>query len=85
MWKLRKTLPLAPLHDGYVYKHDISLPMEHFYTLSGLVRERLKGLAARVITFGHMADGDSHFNVSAKQYSPEITAKYAFAKLHNFS
>uniref|UniRef100_A0A915C694 D-2-hydroxyglutarate dehydrogenase, mitochondrial n=1 Tax=Parascaris univalens TaxID=6257 RepID=A0A915C694_PARUN len=75
MWKLRKTLPLAPLHDGYVYKHDISLPMEHFYALSGLVRERLKGLAARVITFGHMADGDSHFNVSAKQYSPEITAR----------
>ncbi|VDK45564.1 unnamed protein product [Anisakis simplex] len=75
MWKLRKTLPLAPLHDGYVYKHDISLPMDHFYTLSELIRERLKGFATRVLTFGHMADGDNHFNVSAKQYSPEIASK----------
>lgn len=75
MWKLRKTIPIAPLHDGFVYKHDISLPMEHFYALSNIVRERLGSLATRVLTFGHMADGDSHINVSAKEYSPEITAK----------
>lgn len=75
MWKLRKTIPIAPLHDGFVYKHDISLPMEHFYTLSQVVRDRLGPLAKRVLTFGHMADGDSHINVSAKQYSPEITSR----------
>ncbi|VDK31280.1 unnamed protein product [Gongylonema pulchrum] len=37
MWKLRKTIPLAPILDGYVYKHDIALPMEHFFTLPDVV------------------------------------------------
>lgn len=37
MWKLRKTLPVAPMVDGYVYKHDISLPMEHFFSVADVV------------------------------------------------
>lgn len=67
--------PTSPIKDGYVYKHDISLPDEHFYTLSQVMRERLGSLPKRVITYGHMADGDSHINVSASKQSKEIEEK----------
>uniref|UniRef100_A0A0N5AT80 D-2-hydroxyglutarate dehydrogenase, mitochondrial n=1 Tax=Syphacia muris TaxID=451379 RepID=A0A0N5AT80_9BILA len=72
IWKLRRLTPTAPMKDGYVYKHDISLPNEHFHTLSEIMKERLGELPKRVITYGHMADGDSHINVSATHYSQEI-------------
>lgn len=75
IWKLRRMTPIAPIKDGYVYKHDISLPDEHFYTLSQIIRERLGSLPKRVITYGHMADGDSHINVSAAHHLPEIEKK----------
>lgn len=74
MWKVRKTLPVAPLLDGYVYKHDIALPMEHFFALSDTVKKRVGNLAKRICVFGHMADGDSHINVSAEKYSADLTA-----------
>ena len=34
MWQLRESAPLAVARDGWVYKHDVSLPLEHFYALS---------------------------------------------------
>ena len=34
MWQLRESAPLATAKDGWVYKHDVSLPLEHFYTIS---------------------------------------------------
>lgn len=31
IWPLRERIAEALLHDGYCYKYDISLPLDHFY------------------------------------------------------
>ncbi|KAK0394787.1 hypothetical protein QR680_000933 [Steinernema hermaphroditum] len=72
MWKLRETAPLAITKDGYVYKFDVSLPLEHFYELTEVVRERCGNKVHRVVTYGHMGDGNSHLNITAKQASEEV-------------
>ncbi|VDM96942.1 unnamed protein product [Thelazia callipaeda] len=74
MWKLRKTIPIATMQDSYVYKCDISLPMEHFFVLSDVIRQRIKDLAQRICIFGHFAESDLHLNVVCDTYSPEVTA-----------
>ncbi|KAI6221377.1 FAD-binding PCMH-type domain-containing protein [Aphelenchoides fujianensis] len=80
LWKLRENASLALNFDGYVYKHDLSLPLDHFYELTEVVRERLKGSRAkRVVTFGHVGDGNTHLNVTADKFDEEI-----FERLYPF-
>uniref|UniRef100_A0A915CNK7 D-2-hydroxyglutarate dehydrogenase, mitochondrial n=1 Tax=Ditylenchus dipsaci TaxID=166011 RepID=A0A915CNK7_9BILA len=52
LWKLRENASVALNKDGYVYKHDFSLPLTHFYTLAEVVRQRLGDKATRVVAFG---------------------------------
>ena len=33
LWQVRETLAEALKHDGYVYKYDVSLPIQHLYAL----------------------------------------------------
>uniref|UniRef100_F1L4I4 D-2-hydroxyglutarate dehydrogenase, mitochondrial n=1 Tax=Ascaris suum TaxID=6253 RepID=F1L4I4_ASCSU len=75
MWKLRNILPIAAMPDGFLCEHDIALPLEYFYEIAEILRERLGSMATRVISFGHMAEGDNHINISAKKYSNEFMAK----------
>uniref|UniRef100_A0A1I8ARF6 D-2-hydroxyglutarate dehydrogenase, mitochondrial n=1 Tax=Steinernema glaseri TaxID=37863 RepID=A0A1I8ARF6_9BILA len=72
MWKLRETAPLAITKDGYVYKFDVSLPLDHFYELTDAVRERCGDKVCRVVTYGHMGDGNSHLNITTKEPSEEV-------------
>lgn len=75
MWALRENATLALMNDGYIYKHDVSLPLEHFYRLTEAVRSRVGSLAKRVITYGHVGDGNSHLNLTTDQFSPELYAR----------
>jgi len=75
MWKLREMAPLAVTKDGYVYKHDVSLPLTHFYGLSEAVKQRVGQLARRVVTYGHLGDGNSHLNVTSNGPSEELYNK----------
>ncbi|TMS34445.1 hypothetical protein L596_002037 [Steinernema carpocapsae] len=72
MWKLRETAPLSITKDGYVYKFDVSLPLNHFYELSDAVKERCGDKVHRVVTYGHMGDGNSHLNITTKEPSFEV-------------
>lgn len=56
-WKLRESAPSALTHIGYVYKYDISIPLDQFYTIVELMRERLKGTKAITVAYGHVGDG----------------------------
>uniref|UniRef100_A0A914UKG8 D-2-hydroxyglutarate dehydrogenase, mitochondrial n=1 Tax=Plectus sambesii TaxID=2011161 RepID=A0A914UKG8_9BILA len=71
-WALRENATLALMDDGYVFKHDISLPLKHYYRLTEAVRERVGSLAKRVITYGHVGDGNTHLNVTASEFSQEL-------------
>ncbi|UJW83081.1 FAD-binding oxidoreductase [Hydrogenophaga sp. SL48] len=67
LWALREHISEAQGLDGPHIKHDISLPASHVATFVGdaeaLVARAAPG--ARVAWFGHLGDGNLHFNVLA--------------------
>jgi FAD/FMN-containing dehydrogenase len=66
LWKLRESMPAAQKPEGASIKHDISVPVaaipEFIERATRAVEEEVPG--ARVVCFGHMGDGNLHFNVS---------------------
>jgi FAD/FMN-containing dehydrogenase len=67
LWMLRENVTHAQQMDGGNIKHDISLPISR---IAAFVDEMLPRLAqafpgARPIVYGHLGDGNLHFNVSA--------------------
>ena len=69
MWKLREEIPTAQSRHGESLKHDISVPIT---ALPALI-ERGTRLAldlvpeGEVISYGHLGDGNLHFNVSQRR------------------
>jgi FAD/FMN-containing dehydrogenase len=66
-WHLREAIPLAQAQAGLNIKHDISLPVS---AIPGFVAEMDALLTAylpgiEVIDFGHLGDGNLHYNVQA--------------------
>jgi FAD/FMN-containing dehydrogenase len=65
LWKLRESLSEAEARDGIAAKHDISVPvaiMPRFMAeATAAVTARFPG--TRPIAFGHLGDGNVHFNV----------------------
>jgi FAD/FMN-containing dehydrogenase len=66
LWHLREHIPLAQAADGKNIKHDISLPVS---TIPGfiahtepLLQQAFPG--CRLVCFGHLGDGNLHFNVA---------------------
>lgn len=68
MWKLRESVPEAQRHHGASLKHDISVPVSSVPKLieagSALVRKMVP--EGDVIAYGHLGDGNLHFNVSQR-------------------
>ena len=66
-WRLRDSIAEAEKKDGPAAKHDISVPVEamgRFLVEAGIaVEARFPG--TQVIGFGHLGDGNIHFNVRA--------------------
>ncbi|WP_454732913.1 MULTISPECIES: FAD-binding oxidoreductase [Cupriavidus] len=64
-WHLRESITLALAEHGKCVKHDISVPTSR---IAGFVEEtgtrlRERHPGARCITFGHLGDGNLHYNV----------------------
>jgi D-lactate dehydrogenase (cytochrome) len=68
MWKLRESVPEAQRHHGASLKHDISVPVSAVPKLiedgSALVRRLVP--EGDVVGYGHLGDGNLHFNVSQR-------------------
>jgi FAD/FMN-containing dehydrogenase len=66
LWRLRETLPEAQKPEGGSIKHDISVPIEcvpaFLDEADELLRHHVPG--ARPVPFGHMGDGNIHYNIS---------------------
>jgi FAD/FMN-containing dehydrogenase len=64
LWALRETIPLANRKVGAVSSHDISLPLS---AIPGFIAEAPRAIATlgtfRVNCFGHLGDGNLHWNV----------------------
>ncbi|MDG2204796.1 MAG: FAD-binding oxidoreductase [Alphaproteobacteria bacterium] len=65
LWNVREGLPEAQSMEAMVIKHDVSVPISRIpeYVAKGgaLVEETIPG--ARLLPFGHMGDGNLHFNM----------------------
>ncbi|PQO24214.1 hydroxyacid dehydrogenase [Rhodobacteraceae bacterium WD3A24] len=63
-WHLRETIPEANRRIGAVSNHDISLPLGKVAEFIATAPRRLARIGAfRINCFGHLGDGNLHYNV----------------------
>lgn len=66
LWRLREGLVEAQKHEGASIKHDVSVPVSEVPAFlaeaTNIVMELMEG--ARPVPFGHLGDGNIHFNIS---------------------
>jgi FAD/FMN-containing dehydrogenase len=65
-WRLRELMSEVQHHEGGSIKHDVSVPVSD---IPAFLERAEAGVAAfmpgaRVVAFGHLGDGNIHFNVS---------------------
>jgi len=65
-WKLREFVSEAQAHEGPNIKHDVSIPISRIAEFIGATdAELLRAYPGiRMVTFGHLGDGNLHYNVS---------------------
>jgi len=65
LWKIREDIPEANKKIGAISSHDISLPIENMESFinKSLIEIKKINRFLRVNCFGHMGDGNLHFNV----------------------
>lgn len=65
-WKLRKNIAEAQKAEGISIKHDVSVPVsrvaDFIAEASAALRAAYQGI--RIVAFGHMGDGNIHYNIS---------------------
>ncbi len=65
MWALREAIPMAEKAEGHMVKHDIGVPSSLIPGFVPRVQQQLQQTwpGVRIVCFGHMGDGNLHFNV----------------------
>jgi FAD/FMN-containing dehydrogenase len=69
LWHIRESIPLAQAQEGLNIKHDISIAVS---SIPEFVRQTDAALeqafpGARLVNYGHLGDGNLHYNVQAPQ------------------
>jgi D-lactate dehydrogenase (cytochrome) len=69
LWKLREFISEAQAHEGPNIKHDISIPISRIAQfIAATDAELLRAYPGiRMVTFGHLGDGNLHYNVSPSE------------------
>jgi FAD/FMN-containing dehydrogenase len=67
LWQLREAIPLAQGVEGLNIKHDVGLPLSSLAAFVESADAALQAVVpgARHITFGHLGDGNLHYNLQA--------------------
>lgn len=70
LWALRENISEAQGADGPTIKHDISLPISAIpdFLESASSEITRKWPQARLVVFGHMGDGNLHYNLSPSEH-----------------
>jgi FAD/FMN-containing dehydrogenase len=75
LWQIRESIPLAQAQEGLNIKHDISIPVSRIAAFCAetddLLRQAIPGV--RLVNFGHLGDGNLHYNVQAPAGSDMAT------------
>lgn len=73
LWAVREHIPLAQADEGKNIKHDISVPIsrigDFIRATDPLLQAAFPGV--RLVTFGHLGDGNLHYNVTAPEGTPD--------------
>ncbi|MCV9940112.1 FAD-binding oxidoreductase [Boseaceae bacterium BT-24-1] len=66
LWKLREMLSEVQTHEGGSIKHDVSVPLQATPEFLRRATARVEAMVpgCRPVPFGHLGDGNIHFNVS---------------------
>ena len=74
-WKLRESIPEAQRHLGASLKHDVSVPVSAVPRLIEAGQELVRRLVPEgdVVSYGHLGDGNLHFNVSQRAGTSKAT------------
>ncbi|MBB5391906.1 MULTISPECIES: FAD-binding oxidoreductase [unclassified Herbaspirillum] len=66
LWQLRENISMAQAHEGKNIKHDISVPISRIAEFIEVTDQLVQQVspACRMVTFGHLGDGNLHYNVS---------------------
>jgi FAD/FMN-containing dehydrogenase len=69
LWHVREAIPLAQAEEGLNIKHDISIPISRIPAYCAQTDARLAREIAgvRLVNFGHLGDGNLHYNVQAPE------------------
>ena len=69
LWHIRESIPLAQAEEGLNIKHDISIAVSRIPQFcretDALLARQIPGV--RLVNFGHLGDGNLHYNVQAPQ------------------
>ncbi|CAH2798864.1 MAG: D-2-hydroxyglutarate dehydrogenase (EC [uncultured Caballeronia sp.] len=92
-WDLREHIPLAQAEEGLNIKHDIAVPISNIGRFidetDAIIAKAVPGV--RMVTFGHLGDGNLHYNVQvpegvdAKQFLAEFQTpinKLVYGQVH---
>lgn len=66
LWRLREAIPEAQTREGGSIKHDIGVPVTAIPEFVARATRRVEGEmpGIRVVAFGHVGDGNVHFNLT---------------------
>ncbi len=72
LWNIRENIPAAEKRQGKSVKHDISVPISRIsaFIARATLQLNSKFPEAEVICFGHIGDGNLHFNLSFPNAAP---------------
>ncbi len=69
LWLIRENITMAQATEGLNIKHDISLPVSKIAAFvdetDSKITQKIQG--AQIVNFGHLGDGNLHYNVQAPQ------------------
>jgi len=66
LWRLRESVPEAQRHEGASIKHDVAVPVAALPAFLARAGTAVAQVAptARLVAYGHVGDGNLHFNLS---------------------
>lgn len=83
-WRLRESIPEAQRHEGASIKHDVSVAPRR---MPDFIREGTDLVLrlvpdARVVAYGHLGDGNVHFNLSEPAGGDRAAFEASAARVH---
>jgi len=72
LWRMREEIPEANRREAPWVRHDVSVPVSRIAEFIASASERLRARypGIRIVAFGHIGDGNIHFNATAAAGAP---------------